>query len=428
MIKLLILADDFTGTLDTAVQLTEKGIGVRISANPEEEIRDDDYEVLAVDLETRRLTAQEAYNRVYKIAKRAKAAGVKHIYKKTDSNLRGNVGSELGALLAVYEEEPLCFVPAHPEAGRTTKDDIQYLHGVPIHESIFGKDPYEPVRFSRVDEVIKETSEVCTRMIKKDEFPSCVKEYQGCSIKSEVLVVDAETPEEICQTADLLSRAHGISLYAGCAGFAAELDRIIDFQRIEQRCKPSVDKLIMISGSLNQVTKCQIEEYEEFASGNLGRVTLAPDQKLDKDYFRQIDTQKSYDAIKKRIKEHEVCIIDTFDRVSDETKQIAIKTGLSVKNIGERIAENVGDLMERLIEDFPRALYMLTGGDTLYGYLKKHEKAEIIPLREVEKGVVLTMARENGKILYMVTKAGGLGTKQVIENTKRYMKERKKEN
>ena len=66
MVKLLIIADDFTGALDTGVQFAVSGAATLVETE-----RDIDYcaveqsiEVLVMDAETRHLDAKEAYRNV----------------------------------------------------------------------------------------------------------------------------------------------------------------------------------------------------------------------------------------------------------------------------------------------------------------------------------------------------------------------------
>ena len=59
MIRLLVLADDFTGALDTGVQFSKAGVSTFVSTNtrfPSGE----QMEVLVLDLETRHLPPSEA--------------------------------------------------------------------------------------------------------------------------------------------------------------------------------------------------------------------------------------------------------------------------------------------------------------------------------------------------------------------------------
>ena len=93
MILLLIIADDFTGALDTGVQFALRGIQTKVVVDPEVDFTSCDAKVLVVDTETRHLPSVQAYEIVSKLTTRALQAGVQSIYKKTDSALRGNIGA-----------------------------------------------------------------------------------------------------------------------------------------------------------------------------------------------------------------------------------------------------------------------------------------------------------------------------------------------
>ena len=98
MILLLIIADDFTGALDTGVQFAAHGIRTRVVVDPEVDFAAQEAQVLVIDTETRHLPASKAYEVVAGLTRRALDAGVRYIYKKTDSALRGNIGAELTAV------------------------------------------------------------------------------------------------------------------------------------------------------------------------------------------------------------------------------------------------------------------------------------------------------------------------------------------
>lgn len=154
MTFLLIIADDFTGALDTGVQFAACGISTKVVVDPETDLSGDRAQVLVVDTETRHLPAGEARSVVLRLAVRARKAGIPYIYKKTDSALRGNIGAELAAVLEASGEERLPFFPAFPQTGRITRGGIHYVDGIPVTESPFGRDPFEPVQSSVVTELI----------------------------------------------------------------------------------------------------------------------------------------------------------------------------------------------------------------------------------------------------------------------------------
>lgn len=163
MVRLLVIADDFTGALDTGVQFAARGAATRVATDPAYDLSQAEagIQVLVLDAETRHLPPEEAYQTVLRAVKGARAAGFTHIYKKTDSALRGNIGAELAAALDGAEGDRLAFVPALPGMNRVTRGGVHYIDGVPVAESVFGRDPFEPVTASSVEEIIAAQSGGC---------------------------------------------------------------------------------------------------------------------------------------------------------------------------------------------------------------------------------------------------------------------------
>jgi uncharacterized protein YgbK (DUF1537 family) len=66
MIKLVVIADDFTGALDTAVQFAKRGIKTLVTADATVDLAsfDEEIEVLTIDIESRHLNSEAAYARV----------------------------------------------------------------------------------------------------------------------------------------------------------------------------------------------------------------------------------------------------------------------------------------------------------------------------------------------------------------------------
>ena len=137
MIRLLIIADDFTGALDTGIQFRGKQTALRFGQSPGSYLKGlaPGTKVLIIDAETRHLSPEEAAAVVGRIAKDAADTGTECIYKKTDSGLRGNIGSELMAVLQGTGGKALHFVPALPQLNRITKNGVQYIDGLEVADS-----------------------------------------------------------------------------------------------------------------------------------------------------------------------------------------------------------------------------------------------------------------------------------------------------
>ena len=86
MIKLLVIADDFTGALDTGVQFSKRGIPTMVSTDTTFNFNEmnEEVDVLVIDTESRYLRFEEAYSLIHRIIVSAKSADVPFIYKKVD--------------------------------------------------------------------------------------------------------------------------------------------------------------------------------------------------------------------------------------------------------------------------------------------------------------------------------------------------------
>ena len=142
MTRLLIIADDFTGSLDTGVQFAKRGINTLVTVMRDQAVDlTADCQALVVNTESRHVPPEEAYIKVRAVTESAMAAGFTHIYKKMDSTLRGNIGSELAAVMDALSDDSqpiwreITFVPAFPKSGRFTKQGLQYVGETLLHET-----------------------------------------------------------------------------------------------------------------------------------------------------------------------------------------------------------------------------------------------------------------------------------------------------
>ena len=57
---------------------------------------------------------------------------------------------------------------------------------------------------------------------------------------------------------------------------------------------------------------------------------------------------------------------------------------------------------------------LMTGGDTLMGYMKLIGCTQITPVCEIEQGVVVSNLKNHGFVQQIISKSGGFGTKDVL--------------
>lgn len=399
--KLLISADDLTGGLDTGVQFTRQGIPARVITDPDKEDSwtRTEAQVLVAVSRTRHMTPGDAFEKVYRIISAGRRAGIPFFYKKTDSALRGNIGAELDAALKASGADVLSFIPAYPAMNRITVEGRHYIDGVPAEQSVFGKDPFEPVVESDVRRLIASQTDT----------PVINEEGAG----SGIIVVDGKSDEDLREAGRRLRSEGYLTVSAGCAGFAAFLPELLGLQREE---KPSDfdlgDGLLVISGSLNPVTGRQIE----YALKNgFTRISAQPGQ------------QAAAESRGKWV------ILDStgLDPEEESFRDYLRGKGMDSGEARERIAAYMADILAETEDrnkdsnENPKGrTVMIIGGDTLLSCLRRLECMELEPLAELFPGVVLSKYRAGGREKFLISKSGGFGSETLLTDLKKMMEKK----
>jgi uncharacterized protein YgbK (DUF1537 family) len=145
-----VIADDLTGAAELGAVGLRHGFHAELllaGASPSGEA-----DLVCVDIDSRACEAGEAARRAAGAAALLVAHGAKWIYKKSDSVLRGNVAREIEAILGQLRLSCALLIPANPSLGRTMARGRCRIHGVPVHETDFRRDPGHP----RVSDVVLE--------------------------------------------------------------------------------------------------------------------------------------------------------------------------------------------------------------------------------------------------------------------------------
>ena len=414
MIKLLIIADDFTGALDTGVQFAMSGVCTRVFTDPacdfssvEESVR-----VVVVDAETRHLSAARAYDIVYNLARQAANMGVSHIFKKTDSGLRGNIGAELTAVMTAVGCDQLPFLPAFPQMNRTTKDGVHYIAGTPVARSVFGIDPFEPVKHSAVTEIIAEQSSASAHSSPALSSAEDIPQEPG------IVVFDAQSEEDLASTARILCDAGRLRVMAGCAGLGAVVPALLGLSCGEKPSLPQLDpRLLVLCGSVNPVTLAQLSEAEH---KGFVRLRLRPEQKLTEGYFDTPEGAAYLEAWKKKLARYDAVIIDANDDPDNEaTAAYAREHGLSTEDLRVQISRTFGAVMGKLFDCPDVGTLLITGGDTLLQCMNCVKVYEMEPIGELASGVVLSRFTLNGCTRFVISKSGGFGKRTLLCDIKK---------
>lgn len=153
-----VIADDLTGAAELAGHAFSSG--VRVSVHTTSDDVPAAVDVVAIDTETRSLSAADAAAAVRTMTARLlRDARPDWIYKKTDSLLRGPVAAEIEAVLDATGLPRCVLVPANPSRGRMVQHGELWVGGLPVHETELARDPEHPRLTARVRDLLGSASD-----------------------------------------------------------------------------------------------------------------------------------------------------------------------------------------------------------------------------------------------------------------------------
>jgi len=403
MKKFLIIADDFTGSNDTGVQLTKRNIKTNVGFA----LSSEDVDAFVLDTESRNIFAQQAYDKVKGLLGGHDFSKYDYVLKKIDSTLRGNLGEELRAVDQVYQPELIIFIPAFPDLGRTTVDGVHYLNDVKITETEIAKDPVKPVKEDNLVTILKDTFNEEVTLVDIKAIENNTFDFNS----NRLVVCDSTLNSHMQGVINAVNKLNKRVLWVGSAGIA---DNIMS---IEYPSKPSFG----LVGSLSEVSQKQLN----FAMDKGVNVISVPIHDLldDKDVSAYV--KEAFESVSNH-KDTIVCSSASLDR-NELDKTLAKFNQMAItkkEEMNEHIQDILGQIVKDVLNQVEIAGLFITGGDTAIGFLNKIECSSFLIIQEIATGVPLMKISDGPfKGLSMVTKAGAFGNEDTIYYALKKLKE-----
>lgn len=355
-----------------------------------------------------------------------------HIYKKIDSTLRGNIGSEIEALFEIFSFEIALVVPSYPENGRTVIEGNLFVHNIPLDKTEIASDPKSPIRESNVLRLVANQTNykighVELATIEKGE-ESIVKKIRSLRENQvKIIVCDASTKEHMMEISRAGKRFSNI-LWVGSAGLAYYYSKVFSIgfdgegaqiqaaHKVLQNKESSVFKektppCLIVAGSMTNTTKRQVEEL--LKNNQVEPLKVNPLQLFDG--APKLTIADAVEQGKRHLNnnKHVVIVLDSSPESQHQFNLWKKKSGFSNIEIGNSIANFLGVIVEGIISDSRISGLVLTGGDIAVATCSALETSAISILDEVEEGIPLgKLLGGKGDHIYVVTKAGAFGSKQ----------------
>jgi uncharacterized protein YgbK (DUF1537 family) len=412
--KAAVIADDLTGALDTGIKFQALGIETEVILSINLKSLSLSSQVAVIDTETRHASAAEAYAAVRRAVEHCRDLGIRYFYKKTDSAMRGHIGSELSAMADALGQE-VVFVPALPQENRTTRNGIQYIDGIPVGESIFREDPLNPVTESAIWRIVRQESAIDVRMVdesgrawRAEEDPARQRP-NAQTRRAGVAVYDAADDEAMARIAGELKAKAGVVAVAGCAGFARYFAEGLPCRKTAGRPYKRAQHLVVVSGSLNAVTERQILHA---AKNGACRVCLNAQQKFQSDYLETPAGRRWLARVQAAAASRRVTVLDVC-LPADERR--AVRGNPVCSEASEKLVRRLSAIVQALVRQAKDTAFMVVGGDTLFALIDGLNADHIQPICEIVQGTPLFQLMAEDETLQIISKSGGFGAEDLIE-------------
>lgn len=393
--RYIVIADDFTGANDTGIQFLKAGYkaSVLLDASAIPSITGEDV-VAVVDTESRNVPAKEAAIRLETVAAHiAPLRGRTIVYKKVDSTLRGNIAAETAVLRDTLHFPVTAFTPAYPKNGRTAKDGLLFLDGVPVVETEMGKDPRNPVGTSSLPETLKGASSLAVRHVSLVEIRSGeIPEILNAEGGKGVYTFDADSDEDLRLIVNGLCSVLPPEeiLWVGSAGLA---------EALTARPRP----VLLVAGSMSPKTALQARTL-------LDRTDVAP-VPVDVPALLEdalSEGRRLSGAISSLLRRGTSVLLAT----SLEEEQI--ETGRSA-DASEIVCRTLSEVVSEVLDTAAVSGLFVTGGEVAVRIVRALGATGADLGEELEPGIPLLRLR-GGRFhgLPVVTKAGAFGGERTM--------------
>jgi D-threonate/D-erythronate kinase len=371
-----VIADDFTGAAEIG------GIGLRYGLKvviETEDIQDYKADLLIIATDTRSLSAKEASALIFKVTKKILMLNPDYIFKKVDSVLRGNIADELFSQIEASGKSRAIIVAANPIFKRMIRKGIYYIDNIPLSETNFALDPEYPVSSSNVLEIVGKGKKLVYSDLKPtDDLPE-----NGLIIGDVTSFDDLEKWTERLDNNTVIAGASGFfdMLLAGKKTFQSgvETHNIIPFGT----------NVLYVFGS---AFPKDLDALKKMDGGDFYISNMPEEIYYNNNYDPSYLEKWADDIVKGILRRQKVVASIDYAPVNDP-------------DIALRIKESIGKLIKRVTERININELLIEGGSTTSVVLKYMNINKLIPIQELETGVIRMKIDEYPK-LCLTTKPG----------------------
>lgn len=420
MTRLAIIADDLSSATDCGAQMVRSGLSVVVPLSgyslPGQVSTP---HVVSIDTDSRSLPADQAYDKVKIATQQLFAQGWANFYKSVDSTLRGNLGSEIEAVLEVVKPDCAIIAPAFPKYGRTTVDGVQHLHGRPLHETEFGSDPTAPVKDANIARRLtagspRKAGRLALESVRAgaENLERAVRNLLSNGV--ELVVADILEQYDLKQLCLGFANSNLKIVWVGSTGMAefVPLACGAPTDSIESRRDPSLDHrpALALVGSASETTREQLR-YAQI-NHKLQIVQIDASRLILSDQTATDELGLAHSSLGDALRSGQNAALAVKNASRDEvavTQALGARLNLFAAQVAQKIVASLAQVASRFVIEGQVSGIVATGGDTANALCQALDAQALQILGEVEAGIPIMRLLGN-QSLTLVTKAGGFGS------------------
>ncbi|MCI9866932.1 four-carbon acid sugar kinase family protein [Rhizobium skierniewicense] len=357
-----IIADDLTSATDGAGAFLLKGYVPLIKAL---DAAEDTAPVISIDTNSRALSASEASRVTGEAA--ASLANAHFLFKTIDSTLRGHICQEIAAAFRASGRSRLVIAPAFAEAGRLTIGGIQAVHGIPVSESSYGRDPVHPARSSNIADLVDPSLGKAVVVASDSEPPS----------NETILILDADSQSALNRQVARIPDPQSV-LWVGSPGMAIALSSLVPPVPTQHPAAGEASsRVLIVAGSANAVTHQQCDVLQE----------------------------------------HGVPVVTQLADAPVDARVVCLRAPSLLQASAEAVVSDLAAQASSAVARRDFDVVIATGGETMAAILDRLEINRFFLSRELEPGFPVGKTRlRDGAPLSIAMKAGGFGSPFTLLN------------
>lgn len=262
MIKLGVIADDFTGASDAASFLVKSGNKTILLTDVDQNV--DNCDCVVVALKIRSVSPEEAISEVKRVTDYFDKLGVEKIYYKYcstfDSTPKGNIGVVMDYLLERYNCKYSILCPSLPVNGRKVRDGILYVNDVELVKSPLKDHPLNPMWDSYIPNLMKEQSKYKCVVINTNEIDANgISQVLNTNEERIYFVPDYYEDTHAIKIAELFRDNKVLS---GGSGLLEYLFPVTEKENVESSFDKNNQKAVIVCGSCSKMTNQQVQTFK----------------------------------------------------------------------------------------------------------------------------------------------------------------------